>query len=160
MTEGLPTSCGVARTSPVRSCFNTSMETASAKLAIPPQSTASAGDKRRHLHSEGLPHLGGHSFGDAYASAVWALRISVRNEAQRRACDRNVGRAHGNTPAACRKCYVHPAVLDAYLEGQLPQLRRRNGRQRLADCGAGLSPAEAGLLRFLRQYARNNAAAD
>ena len=27
----------------------------------------------------------------------------------------------GNTPAICRKCYVHPAVLDAYLEGTLKQ---------------------------------------
>jgi DNA topoisomerase I len=25
----------------------------------------------------------------------------------------------GNTPAVCRKCYVHPAVLEAYLEGSL-----------------------------------------
>ena len=26
----------------------------------------------------------------------------------------------GNTVAVCRKCYVHPAVLDAYLAGELP----------------------------------------
>ncbi len=25
----------------------------------------------------------------------------------------------GNTPSVCRKCYVHPAVLEAYLNGQL-----------------------------------------
>lgn len=25
----------------------------------------------------------------------------------------------GNTPAVCRKCYVHPAVLDAYMDGRL-----------------------------------------
>jgi len=25
----------------------------------------------------------------------------------------------GNTPAICRKCYVHPAVLDAYMDGSL-----------------------------------------
>ena len=25
----------------------------------------------------------------------------------------------GNTPAVCRKCYIHPAVIDAYLEGSL-----------------------------------------
>ncbi len=27
----------------------------------------------------------------------------------------------GNTPAICRKCYVHPAVLDGYLDGSLLQ---------------------------------------
>jgi len=26
----------------------------------------------------------------------------------------------GNTPAVCRKCYIHPAVMDAYLTGDLP----------------------------------------
>jgi len=27
----------------------------------------------------------------------------------------------GNTKAVCRKCYVHPAVIDGYLEGRLPE---------------------------------------
>ena len=27
----------------------------------------------------------------------------------------------GNTPAVCRKCYVHPAVIDAWLEGRLAE---------------------------------------
>ena len=41
---------------------------------------------------------------------------------------RNVARAIetvakrlGNTPAICRKCYVHPAVVEAYFEKALPQ---------------------------------------
>lgn len=29
-----------------------------------------------------------------------------------------VARMLGNTPAICRKCYVHPGVLDSYLEGR------------------------------------------
>jgi DNA topoisomerase-1 len=41
----------------------------------------------------------------------------------------------GNTPAICRKCYVHPAVVEAYL----------GGRQI-----AGLGAVEAALLKFLR----------
>jgi DNA topoisomerase I len=31
----------------------------------------------------------------------------------------------GNTVAVCRKCYIHPAVLDAYMEGRLVSLTRR-----------------------------------
>jgi DNA topoisomerase-1 len=31
----------------------------------------------------------------------------------------------GNTPAVCRKCYVHPAVLDCYLAGKLERRVRR-----------------------------------
>ena len=30
-----------------------------------------------------------------------------------------VARALGNTRAVCRRCYVHPAVIDAYLDGSL-----------------------------------------
>ena len=29
----------------------------------------------------------------------------------------SVAQRLGNTPAFCRKCYVHPAVLDSYLQG-------------------------------------------
>jgi DNA topoisomerase-1 len=32
-----------------------------------------------------------------------------------------VARQLGNTRAVCRKCYVHPAIVDGYLEGRLPQ---------------------------------------
>jgi len=47
----------------------------------------------------------------------------------------------GNTPAICRKSYVHPALLDAYLAGTL---RNRAGRR-----SAGMGADEARFLRFL-----------
>jgi len=34
----------------------------------------------------------------------------------------SVARALGNTKAVCRKCYIHPRVIDAYLEGRLRSL--------------------------------------
>ena len=37
----------------------------------------------------------------------------------------SVAKRLGNTPAVCRKCYVHPAVIDAYMEGALRQTLRR-----------------------------------
>jgi DNA topoisomerase-1 len=30
----------------------------------------------------------------------------------------------GNTAAICKKSYVHPAILDAYIDGSLPRTRR------------------------------------
>jgi DNA topoisomerase I len=36
-----------------------------------------------------------------------------------------VSRQLGNTPAICRKCYVHPAVVEAYREGRLVPYARR-----------------------------------
>lgn len=35
---------------------------------------------------------------------------------------RSVSKVLGNTPAICRKCYVHPAIVEAYLAGDLPNL--------------------------------------
>ncbi len=34
-----------------------------------------------------------------------------------------VARKLGNTKAVCRKCYIHPAVLNAYLDGSLARMR-------------------------------------
>lgn len=55
-----------------------------------------------------------------------------------------VARRLGNTPAICRKCYVHPAVLEAYLEGalDLPAACRARGT---------LSTEESALLGFLER---------
>ncbi len=52
----------------------------------------------------------------------------------------------GNTPTICRKCYVHPHVLDTYLEGELATRMRRRGR-----APAGLEPEEAAVLAFLKR---------
>ena len=38
---------------------------------------------------------------------------------------KTVAQRLGNTPAVCRKCYVHPAVLDCYLAGKLERRIRR-----------------------------------
>jgi DNA topoisomerase I len=50
----------------------------------------------------------------------------------------------GNTPAICRRCYVHPAVIEAYQDGTLAELGtlKRNGRSQRP-------PEEALLLRLL-----------
>lgn len=56
----------------------------------------------------------------------------------------------GNTVAVCRKCYVHPEVLDAYLEQKLaieepPPATKRDAAAALAS----LSPYENAVLAFL-----------
>ena len=70
----------------------------------------------------------------------------------------------GNTPAVCRKCYIHPAVLKSYLDGTTVQVLRAKaddtlkavGKLRLQrDARNGLAPgalsaAEKAVLKFLR----------
>jgi DNA topoisomerase I len=36
----------------------------------------------------------------------------------------------GNTPSICRKSYIHPAMLEAYLQGTLPRTRRSSSKLR------------------------------
>ena len=50
----------------------------------------------------------------------------------------DVAHALGNTPAVCRKCYIHPRVIDAYLDGTLAALPRVRGRRFLARDEAAL----------------------
>lgn len=54
----------------------------------------------------------------------------------------------GNTPSICRKCYVHPRIIDLYLDGtMIPALKRSAASSVLES--AGLYSAEVDVLRLL-----------
>jgi DNA topoisomerase-1 len=61
-----------------------------------------------------------------------------------------VAKRLGNTPSISRKCYVHPAVVESYMEGVLRQAlgRRRRPAGRPV---AGLTPHESAVLRLLEK---------
>jgi DNA topoisomerase-1 len=63
----------------------------------------------------------------------------------------NVAARLGNTPAVCRKCYVHPDVIDSYLDGTLVRTLRRRTEEQLATSLKTLSAAEAAVLGLLQQ---------
>lgn len=42
---------------------------------------------------------------------------------------KNVAEKLGNTPAVCRKCYVHPAVLECYTSGELLKMLESAGKR-------------------------------
>jgi DNA topoisomerase I len=55
----------------------------------------------------------------------------------------------GNTPAICRKCYVHPEVLAAYLDGKLAGLLQTAPDKALKRAFAALPAEEAATLLLL-----------
>jgi DNA topoisomerase-1 len=63
----------------------------------------------------------------------------------------NVAQRLGNTPAVCRKCYVHPEIIDAYLDGTLVQTLKRRAEEQLSKSLRSLSPEEAAVLALLQQ---------
>ncbi len=60
----------------------------------------------------------------------------------------------GNTPAICRKAYIHPAVLEQYALGRTIETHaRRSRRQQVPDEEReGYYPEEVALIRFLQRY--------
>ncbi len=70
----------------------------------------------------------------------------------------SVSRMLGNTPAICRKCYVHPAVLESFADGtmakdlRLPQKNEKSAAPPASAADAGaltLSPEESAVLHYL-----------
>lgn len=56
----------------------------------------------------------------------------------------------GNTRAVCRKCYIHPLVIEAWSDGRLrDEMVAANGRKRLIK---GLDEEETLVLRWLRAH--------
>ncbi len=62
-----------------------------------------------------------------------------------------VAKMLGNTPSVCRKCYVHPGVLECYLQKQTIATLRKNANQRLAKSLTQLKPEEAAVMMMLRE---------
>jgi len=71
-----------------------------------------------------------------------------------------VAKRLGNTRAVCRKCYVHPAVIDAYLDGTLTRTLAPRGEHELSTGLPGLQSEEAAVLAFLQQRLHTQTASD
>jgi DNA topoisomerase-1 len=74
------------------------------------------------------------------------------------AAKRNVRRAIetvaarlGNTPTVCRKCYVHPEILQCYFDGELVQTLKSKIEKELTHRLGELSAAEAATLALLHR---------
>ena len=89
--------------------------------------------------------------------AVLALQAfeQVNSEAQAKKnivqAIESVAKKLGNTPTICRKCYVHPAVLESYLDGSLLEGMRARARQQLQEELPALAAEEAAVLALLQQ---------
>jgi DNA topoisomerase-1 len=61
----------------------------------------------------------------------------------------SVARKLGNTKAVCRKCYIHPAVIQSFTDGSLLRALRRRLTKQIND-SHGLEPEEAAVLKLLK----------
>jgi DNA topoisomerase-1 len=65
-----------------------------------------------------------------------------------------VAKKLGNTRAVCRKSYIHPAVLNCYMDGNLGQGLARDARRELSQSPSGLTPEEAAVMAILERQLR------
>jgi DNA topoisomerase-1 len=85
--------------------------------------------------------------GSARALAVLReLQWESEAEAKRHVVEmvKGVAKQLGNTPAVCRKCYIHPAVVERFMLGALTELPRPRVRK-------GLRAEEVALAMFLER---------
>jgi DNA topoisomerase I len=61
-----------------------------------------------------------------------------------------VARRLGNTPSVCRKCYIHPEIINAYLDGTMLDAFKRRTEDELSSRIGALKPEEAAVLAFLQ----------
>ena len=74
---------------------------------------------------------------------------SKRKNAIVRAVEK-VARHLGNTPAICRRCYIHPAIFDGYIDGTLLEALAAKTTTYLKENIEKMSAEEAAVTAFLR----------
>ena len=57
----------------------------------------------------------------------------------------------GNTPTVCRKCYVHPEIIQSYMDGTMLETLRTRAEREMSDSLDELRPEEAAILALLQQ---------
>ena len=87
-------------------------------------------------------------------STLKSLRYETQTEAKKHLQEmvKQVSSTLGNTPAVCRKCYIHPGVMDAFMAGELGSLPKPRKRK-------GLREEEVTLLMFLERLVEKTQAA-
>ena len=87
------------------------------------------------------------------AEALESCEFSTAKDAERnvKAAIATVARQLGNTAAVCRKCYIHPSILDAYRKGSFPG-------KGTSSTAPGLNAREREVLSLLRRLSKPQAA--
>ena len=67
---------------------------------------------------------------------------------------KSVAERLGNTPSVCRKCYVHPAVIDSYMGGEMLKTFEKQVKKALPKSAHALREEELDLLHLLERRAR------
>jgi DNA topoisomerase-1 len=94
-----------------------------------------------------------------WAGTVWACMLlrefeafASQTQARKNLVQaiKTVAQHLGNTPSVCRKCYVHPVVIESYMAGTISKLLRKQIDDAAEDSAEALREEERALLELLR----------
>jgi DNA topoisomerase-1 len=88
--------------------------------------------------------------GDERLAEAAASGTTNRGRASLTRAVEEVAQQLGNTPAVCRRCYIHPQIIDAYLDGSLAQSLTERAADAL-ETDTGLRAEERFVLSLLRR---------
>lgn len=91
-------------------------------------------------------------------NAVGAFETKKQAKANVRDAVTAVSKMLGNTPAICRKCYIHPAVLETYLNGDTIEGLKKKADEILESKSIDLREGEKAILKFLQNRLAKKAA--
>ncbi len=117
--------------------------------------SADVNDYLREITGQNITAKDFRTFGGTVLAALALIEMEAFDSAAkakknvREAIERVAARL-GNTPTICRKCYIHPQVLNGYMDGSLLVSIKEAAEQELRDDLAGLSPEEAAVIASLR----------
>jgi DNA topoisomerase-1 len=63
----------------------------------------------------------------------------------------NVAQQLGNTPTICRKCYIHPAIIESYMEGSMLEGLRQRVQEQYNRGLHRMKPEEAAVITLLQR---------
>ncbi len=120
--------------------------------------TVTSADVNAYLKEVSGAHITAKDFRTWTGTVLAAMALSEFEKADSKArAKKNVTRAVervasmlGNTPTICRKCYVHPHIVDAYLDGGLLLEVQEDIDRQLSGELESLRAEEAAVLSFLR----------
>ena len=127
--------------------------------------TITSDDVNQYLHEISGLHLTAKDFRTWGGTVLAAISLEASGPAEKAtevrknvvAAIQEVSERLGNTPAICRKSYVHPSVINSYLEGTLHSLLAADDPQEAVEKvvaeppSRGLSPEEEAVLRLLER---------
>ncbi len=123
--------------------------------------TIDSSDVNEYLHEITGQHFTAKDFRTWAGSVLTAMMLrefapyGSPSEAKKNVVEaiKSVAARLGNTPSVCRKCYVHPAVLDAYLGGAMFEGLKAEVKREVDRQIAALRDEEISLLNLLGQAA-------